>query len=104
MRDEHTADLVRDGAPGGVVEFGDDDVRALVGEPPGDARADAGARTGHQRDLAGQRARHRATPGFRRRADRGLRLAVEGTGGARDDLPPAVDPLNRKWFAPARAP
>ena len=91
MPDEKPADLLSDGFARGRVEFGDDDPGVLVGEAPGDALADARARAGDQRDLAGERPAHRATPATPVGQQLSwLGAAVEGAGGAHDDLPSPV--------------
>lgn len=61
--DEAPADRLGDRPAGGLVELGHDDPGPLVGEPAGDALADAGARAGHQGDPAVELAAHRPLTG-----------------------------------------
>src|SRR5690606_30812288 len=52
--DRGVADLVRDLRRGGGVEVGDDDLRAVAGEPAGQCRADTGAAAGDDGGPAGE--------------------------------------------------
>ena len=103
-RDKQASDVVGDGCARVGVEFGDDHLRALVGEPAGDAVADARARASDQSDFAVQGAAHGSSPStpvvIRSKASP---LAVEWPGDAADDLPAGATRRSRKWYAPARA-